>query len=136
MKKTTDRFSFVLKPSTIVNGGVGVFALHDIAEGTHMEVFLPDFEEEVCDKAEVPEELQAYCLDREGGKILCPKHFNRLDIGNYLNHSAERANLRYEKGKGYVTARDIQKGEELLADYRQLGEPEEAWAEYYNKETK
>ena len=46
MKNITDRFSFILKPSTIVNGGVGVFALNDIAKGTYMELFLKDFQEE------------------------------------------------------------------------------------------
>ena len=76
MKNTTDRFSFILKPSTIINGGVGVFVLHDIAEGTYMEVFLPDFQEEVHERNEIPEELQGYCLDQEGGKILCPRFFN------------------------------------------------------------
>ncbi len=133
MKKITDRFSFILKPSTVSNGGVGVFAIHNIAEGALMEVFLPDFEEEICDKNDVPEELQGYCLDKPEGKLLCPIHFNRLDIGNYLNHSVERANLRYENGKGYFAARDILKGEELLADYRQLEEPEDTWEGYYSK---
>jgi SET domain-containing protein len=129
MQNYTDRFSFVLKPLGI--SGIGVFATHDITEGAHMEVFLPDFEEEVYDEKDIPEELRGYCLDREHGKILCPKFFNRMDIGNYLNHSAEKANLRYEKGKGYFAARDIRKGEELFADYRQLGEPEENWGKYY-----
>lgn len=131
MKNSTDRFSFILKPSTIKNGGIGVFALHDIAEDTYMELFLPDFEEELYDENEIPEELQGFCLDHESGKILCPKFFNRLDIGNYLNHSPDSANMRFEKGKGYFAARDIRKGEELLADYRQLGEPEDSWSDYY-----
>ncbi len=131
MKNITDRFSFILKPSTVIDGGVGVFALHDIAEGTYMELFLPDFQEELRNKADVPEELRGYCLDQEGGKILCPKFFNRMDIGNYLNHSTENANVKYNKGKGYFTTRDIQKGEEILANYQQLGEPEDAWDDYY-----
>lgn len=131
MKDKTNGFSFILKPSTTVPDGVGVFAVHDIAKGTHLEVFLKDFEEVVYDKDEVPEELQGYCLDQKGGKILCPKFFNRMDIGNYFNHSSDNANLRYENGPGYFAARDIKEGEELLADYRQLGEPEGSWAEYY-----
>lgn len=65
-----------------------------------MELFLKDFQEEVYDKEDVPEELRGYCIDQEEGKILCPKFFNRMDIGNYLNHS-EDANVRYEKGSGY-----------------------------------
>ena len=132
MKNTTNSFSFVLKPSAIVKDGVGVFVLHDIAKDTYMEMFLPDFQEELYDKDDIPEELEGYCLDQEGGKILCPKFFNRMDIGNYLNHS-ENANLRYEKGRGYFAVRDIQKGEELLADYRQLGEPKDSWSNYYKE---
>lgn len=130
MKKETTGRSFILKASMAVQGGVGVFALHDIAAGTHMELFLPDFQEELLDANEVPEALQGYCLTQSDGKLLCPKFFNRLDIGNYLNHS-ETANLTYEKGKGYSAARDIKEGEELFANYRQLGEPEESREAYY-----
>ncbi|HYC34173.1 MAG TPA: SET domain-containing protein [Candidatus Paceibacterota bacterium] len=133
MKNSTDQFSFILKPSIAVPGGVGVFALHDIAKDTQMELFLSDFEEILYSKEEVPEELQGYCLDQDGGNLLCPKYFNRQDIGNYLNHSAENANLRWDKDKGYFATRDIVKGEELLADYRQLEEPEATWEEYYKK---
>jgi SET domain-containing protein len=130
MKNTTDRESFILKPSTVPGGGIGVFALHDIAEGTHMAVFLPDFEEEIRNSEDVPEELQGFCLTQEDGTILCPKYFNSMDIGNYLNHS-KTANLRYEKGKGYFAKRDIHAGEELLANYNELGEPEEGREDYY-----
>ena len=103
--------------------------LHDVAEGTYMEVFLDDFEEEIRSKEDVPEELQSFCLGQKDGKLLCPKYFNSLDIGNYLNHS-ENANLRYEKGKGYFAARDIQAGEELFANYKELGEPEDSYENY------
>ena len=130
MKNITDRFSFILKPSTIVNGGVGVFALNDIAKGTYMELFLKDFQEEIREKKDTPIELQGYCLNLSDGKILCPKFFNRMDIGNYLNHS-ENPNVRYEKDKGYFSVRDITTGEEILANYRDLDEPVNTRAEYY-----
>lgn len=130
MKNTTDRFSFILRPSIIPNGGVGVFALHDIVKDTYMELFLKDFQEEIYDKKEISEELQGYCLHQENGKLLCPKFFNRMDIGNYLNHS-ENPNVRYEKGKGYFSIRDIKKGEEILANYRDLDEPADTRKEYY-----
>ncbi len=128
MKKTTNGLSFILKPSN--KNSVGVFALHGIAKDTYMELFLADFQEEVRDEKDVPEELQGFCLNREDGKLLCPKYFNSMDIGNYLNHS-ENANLRYERGRGYFAARDIKKGEELFANYRQLGEPSEKRDAYY-----
>lgn len=129
MESNTGPLSFVVRPSTLKNAGVGVFVLHNVAKDTYMELFLPDFQEEILEPNDVPEELQAYCLDREDGKLLCPKLFNRMDIGNYLNHS-ETPNLRYEKGRGYFSSRDIRKGEELFANYRELGEPEERRDDY------
>lgn len=124
----TNHESFILKPSTVE--GVGVFALHDIAEGTYMALFREDFQEELRDVEDVPKELRGFCLNREDGRLLCPKFFNRMDIGNYVNHS-ESANMRYEKGRGYFAARDITAGEELFANYRELGEPEGSRAEYF-----
>jgi len=128
MRTDTNHQSFILKPSSIK--GIGVFALHDIAEGTYLELFRNDFEEEVREVGDVPEELQGYCLTREDGRLLCPKFFNRMDIGNYVNHS-ENANMQYRKGGGYFAKRDIKAGEELLANYRELDEPERSREDYY-----
>ena len=128
MKINTDHQSFILKPSTI--GGVGVFILHDVAKETHLELFRDDFQEELRDEKDVPEELQGYCLNHESGKLLCPKFFNRMDIGNYVNHS-KNANMVYAKGKGYSAKRDIKAGEELLANYNELSEPESSKKDYY-----
>ena len=132
MKNTTDHQSFIVKPSTVPGAGVGIFALHDVAEGTHMALFAPNFEEEIRQPGDVPEELQIYCIDQKDGSLLCPKYFNCLDIGNYLNHSSQ-PNMRYVEGSGYVARRDVQAGEELFGDYRELGEPEEVWPAYYTK---
>lgn len=130
----TDSQSFILKPSTIPNGGVGVFMLHDVAEGTMMELFTPEFfkEERTLDRVEVPAELQGYCLELPDGKLQCPGNFSRMDIGNYLNHS-DHANLRWdEHTKSYFAARDIKAGEEIFSDYRQL-EPDFDSREYTSK---
>src|SRR3989344_7254902 len=128
MRTETNHQSFILKPSTIE--GVGVFILHDVTEGTYLELFRKDFEEELRDKQDVPEELRGYCLDHDSGKILCPKFFNRLDIGNYVNHS-NNANMRYEEGRGYFAKRDIRAGEELFANYRELPGEENSQEDYY-----
>ena len=128
MRTNTDHQSFILQPSTVK--GIGVFVLHDIAEGTFLELFRKDFQEEIREVKDVPEELRGFCLNRSDSKLLCPKFFNRMDIGNYVNHS-ENANMRYEKGKGYFAKRDIKQGEELLANYRDLVEPESSRENYY-----
>lgn len=129
MSNTTNHLSFILKPSTIAGGGVGVFAIHDIEKGTRLDIYNNDFDEKLYDLTEIPEELQAYCVSREGGKIQCPKFFNRMGIGNYLNHSNDE-NAHWD-GKSYFAKKDIKKGEEIFADYNELGEPEETKAPYY-----
>lgn len=131
MKTETDRKSFMLKPSTLPDSGIGVFVLHDVAKDTYLELILDDFEEELCDPVDVPLELQGYCLDQPDGKLRCPVHFNRLDIGNYLNHSVAKQNIRYVESEGYYATRDLAKGEELFANYNNLGEPEETKEAYY-----
>jgi hypothetical protein len=131
MRTETDRKSFVLKPSTLPESGIGVFILHDVAEGSHLELILDDFEEELCDPADLPEELRGFCIDQPDGKALCPVRFNRLDIGNYLNHSVEKQNIRYQESGKFFALRDLKKGEELFANYNELGEPEEAKEDYY-----
>jgi len=130
MKNKTDHQSFVLKPSTIKSAGVGVFALHDIAKNTHMALFTENFKEEIKKPEDVPEELQKFCISQKDGTLLCPKHFNQLDMGNYLNHS-DTPNIGHLKRDSYYALRDIKVGEEILADYRELGEPEETREDFY-----
>ncbi len=129
MKNTTNHESFILKPSTVEDSGIGVFATHSIKKGTRLELFTESFEEVLREKEDVPAVLQGYCLDQEHGKLLCPKYFNRMDIGNYLNHSRE-ANTRWD-GTAYYALYDIEEGAELFSNYNELGEPEETKEDYY-----
>ncbi len=65
----------------------------------------------------------------ELGFLLCmisPK----IPIWNYLNHSKD-ANLRWENGKGYFARCDIKSGEEIFANYTELGEPKNEMDDYY-----
>ena len=129
MKNETDQFSFILRPSTIKGAGVGVFALHDIAKDTHMAVFAENFQEEIRKTEDIPKELRGYCIAQKDGTLLCPKYFNRMDIGSYLNHS-DTPNIIHTP-EGYFSLRDIKAGEEIFADYRELGEPETAREDFY-----
>jgi hypothetical protein len=131
MKTKTNSNSFILKPSTIPDSGIGVFILHDVTKCTPLALFTDSFEESLYDENEIPKELQGFCLGHESGKILCPKHFNRLDIGNYINHSLKNVNTKYIEGSGYLALRNIKAGEELFANYNELNESEEKRGEYY-----
>ncbi|HEU4677422.1 MAG TPA: SET domain-containing protein [Candidatus Paceibacterota bacterium] len=128
----TNEFSFVLKPAA---HGVGVFATHGIAKGTHLRMFgdgeTVSNRSVVRNKEDVPEQFREYCADR-GEKLLCPADFGQMAVGWYLNHSREANAIPDEDYKWYA-ARDIEAGEEITIDYNSLGEPAEAREDYYSK---
>jgi SET domain-containing protein len=118
-EKTTE-FSFILKPA---QHGIGVFATHDIAQGTPLRLFgdgLPEDEARVIAKEEVPPFLHGHCI-REGDTLFCAKDFGKMSVGWYMNHSKSpnAVHRNYE----YYALRDIKEGEEILIDYNSLEEP-------------
>lgn len=127
--KTTE-FSFILKPS---KHGIGVFAAHDIKEGTYLRFFGVETIEtnvsEIREKKDVPKLFQQYCVDR-GDKLVCPKDFGHMEVGWYLNHS--KTPNTYHKNYDYYALRDVKVGEEITIDYNTLEEPEEAKEDYYH----
>jgi SET domain-containing protein len=129
-KNQTDEFSFVLKPA---EHGVGVFAAHDIKEGTYLRLFgdyVSDDEHNdvMRNKEDVPEAFHIYCADR-GDKLWCPVDFGAMPIGWYLNHSGVPS--AFHKNYHWYAARDISKGEEITIDYNTIEEPEEAKEDFY-----
>jgi hypothetical protein len=80
----TTEFSFVLKPSKY---GVGVFAINDIEQGTHLRLFgdkeMMNLRSMVRPKKDVSELFQEYCIDR-GDTLICPIDFGHMHIGWYL----------------------------------------------------
>lgn len=137
MKKETNEFSFILKPSKIPNAGVGIFALHDIAKDTRLRVFGDQIEDDVdrarlFEERDVPTELLSYCVHKENNVVACPNDFGKMEVGWYMNHSTN-PNVRREKEKWFFAIRDIKNGEELLIDYNTLGDPKEAIEDYYRK---
>lgn len=131
LPETTTEFSFVLRPSSY---GVGVFATHDIKQGTFLRLFGRSEHQDnkeivrVKHKAEVPELFRNFCLDR-GESLICPQDFGHMQIGWYLNHST-KPNVELRDYTDYA-ARDIAAGEELTIDYNMLQEPREGRAAYY-----
>ena len=127
----TNEFSFILKPSTI--SGVGVFAMYDIKEGTHMRLFGDGSYKDSFRKLkyeDVPDFFETYCLYKEDG-VLCPPDFGQMFIGWYLNHSSE-PNI-FHKDYQYYANRDIKAGEEIFVDYNSFNEPEKFKSDYYKR---
>lgn len=130
----TDEFSFVLKPSSIPNAGVGVFALHGIKAGTKLMINKEGGESRVMDINDIPEPLRHFGIalpELPEGKRKVPKEFNHLWFVWFLNHSDNpNAELR-EKDNAYYSTKDIQADEEILIDYNAFREPDEVKADYY-----
>lgn len=129
MQNQTTEFSFILKPAKY---GVGVFAAHDIKEGSYLRLFGNENKNHrapvIRDKKDVPKYFESYCIDR-GEKLICPKDFGHMEIGWYLNHS--KSPNAFHREYNYYALRDIIAGEEIVIDYSSLEEPEEAKSDYY-----
>ncbi len=114
-----------LAPSKIQ--GVGVFAIRDILKGTN--IFSNDKSKMIwIDESEIknidPEVKKLYddfCVIKNG-KYGCPKNFNTLTVGWYLNESKENLNVRCIKDYNFIAIRDIKNGEELFIDYSTFSE--------------
>ncbi|HZZ99121.1 MAG TPA: SET domain-containing protein [Candidatus Paceibacterota bacterium] len=115
MDKTTE-FSFVLKPS---EHGIGVFAVHDIKEGTYLRLFGNDDKggDRSRDKKDVPESFRVYCIDK-GDKLITPADFGAMPVGWFMNHSKNPNALN--NNYHYYAAHDIKAGEEITIDYNSL----------------
>lgn len=121
----THQFSFNLAPSPI--HGVGVFASHFIKKGMQLHLWNKRDDSVFVDLNDVKGVLMSnfvkrYCaIDREEGGYWCPKQFNRMSVGWYLNHSSD-PNAGHDEGYRYFALRSIKKNEEITIDYRSLGE--------------
>lgn len=125
----TDEFSFMLKPSHIINGGVGVFTTHEIAEGIKIHVVPKDSRSRQLKGHQIPDIFKDHCIAEENDWYRCPLHFNRMEIGWYINHSFS-PNIE-KRHDGFYTMRLIAAGEEIVMDYNSLNEPENKKAPYY-----
>jgi len=131
MRKTTNQFSFMLKPSKY---GVGVFATHDIAKNTSLRLFGENKEQKsdsvILKKSVIPRIFRGYCISR-GEKMIAPKDFGKMAVGWFINHS-KKPNI-FHKNLNWFALKNIKKREELLADYNSLGEPKKDKEKYYKK---
>ena len=132
MKNETNEFSFILRPSPITRGGVGVFTIHDIAAGTLLDLWDEQADLRNMKKEDVPKELIGYCVAQQDGTWSCPKQFNHMYLAWYLNHSTNPNACFNDSGK-IITTREIKKDEEITIDYDILGEPNELREDFYKK---
>jgi hypothetical protein len=119
-----------LRPSKMANAGVGVFAVRRIRKGTHL--FVGDDEEmRWVDKGVFSSQPKSICKLYEDfavfrkGRYGCPRNFNVLTLGWYLNEpeSGTRSNVACdEETYDFFALRDIRAGEELTVDYSTYSE--------------
>jgi hypothetical protein len=113
----TTEYSFMLKPSQIDIGGVGVFASHDIASSTYLKLFDLDDLRMIDLKTTNHFFVERFGVPA-GDQSSCPKDFGRMSIGWYLNHSSNPN--AYLKNDRYYALRNIHSGEEIMIDYETL----------------
>jgi hypothetical protein len=133
-------YSVVLKPSRV--GGVGVFTTHDIAQGSL--IFRDPFRVKIAQIKDIPNDFLPYCIYINSHEVVCPKRFDHMEIGWYINHSFEpNINHTFPDHKQDIISkfsrqiiyalRDIKSGEEILMDYNNLNEPDHLKERYYKK---
>lgn len=120
-------FSAVLKPSPI--SGIGVFATHDIPQGTKI---LNHLEYREYDLKSLPPELRKYCQFLSEDTALGPERFDRMEVDWFLNHSFD-PNVAEVREDYWIAVKEIKAGDELLMDYTQLNEPEHLKEWYYKR---
>lgn len=111
-----------LKPSKLIEGQVGVFALKDFKKG---EVIIKDAEFKDNNTMTVDEynlldkntkELVKAHSTIEEEKLYIPENINHINTINFLNHSCD-PNIGFNENDDYVAIKNIFKGKELTLDY-------------------
>lgn len=106
----------LLQPSR--HHGVGVFTTERVPKGARLALFRPDDWRFVRRPRGA---LRAICERfgvQEGDGFHCPRYWERMSIGWYLNHSP-RPNVRVSGLRAFAL-RDLRAGEELTVDYAAL----------------
>jgi len=107
--------------------GIGVFAICDIPEGTNIfsndENSIRWIKKKKIGKVnpEIKRLYNDFCIIKKG-KYGCPKNFNMLTVGWYLNESKDNPNVKCNKKYDFIALRDIKEGDELTVDYSTYSE--------------
>jgi SET domain-containing protein len=114
-----------LRPSR--RHGVGVFAIRNISKGINpfrglrntiwLSIPAKKIEKNQRITSEVKEMVQQFYV-RDKDVIFMPNQsLNEIDISFFINHSKKPNLLARNNGEEFITARHIQKGEELTVNY-------------------
>jgi len=112
-------YKVYIKDTGNQNMGKGLFAKEKIFKG-EVVCNMEDDARVVpnSDVEKLPEKLQGYCYDISDADSVCPKDFNKLSDGWFMNHSCSpncgATPLSFYQA---IAMRDIEAGEELTYDY-------------------
>ncbi|HEY4151468.1 MAG TPA: SET domain-containing protein [Chitinophagaceae bacterium] len=115
----------MLKPSPV--HGIGVFAIRDIPKGCRT-MFSKDSGEwiklPIAEVEKLPEAskdlVETYCLYDEEHYYVPDYGFKKMDLVNYLNHSAKPNVRSVNDGEFFEAITDIPAGQELLVNYEAI----------------
>jgi len=115
----------MLKPSPV--HGIGVFAIRDIPKGCRT-MFSKDNGEwvkvPIAEIEALPEAsrdlVETYCLYDEEHYYVPDYGFKKMDLVNYLNHSAQPNVRSVNDGEFFEAISDIPAGQELLVNYEAI----------------
>lgn len=107
---------------------MGVFALHDIDAGVLLALKPSHKIGITLQKADIAEDLLAYCINNGDGTYNCPPEFNHMHLVWYLNHS-DTPNAE-KREDGYYSLREIRRGEEIVINYNIFHKPAEEKIQY------
>jgi SET domain-containing protein len=115
----------MLKPSPV--HGIGVFAIRDIPKGCRT-MFSKDSGEwiklPIAEVEKLPEAskdlVETYCLYDEEHYYVPDYGFKKMDLVNYLNHSAQPNVRSVNDGEFFEAITDIPAGQELLVNYEAI----------------
>jgi SET domain-containing protein len=115
----------MLRPSPV--HGIGVFAIRDIPKGCRTMfskdngewIKLPIAEVETLPEAS-RDLVETYCLYDEEHYYVPDYGFKKMDLVNYLNHSAQPNVRSVNDGEFFEAITDIPAGQELLVNYEAI----------------
>lgn len=123
MKEDIDVANITIRPSEIISGSIGVFALRDLVPG--VVVGLTDFLDagtclvpwaKLAQYDEITkEQIMHFCIGTPEGFIM-PPSLDHISIPWHYNHSCE-PNVGFDIHGNFIVIKPIKKGEEMCYDY-------------------